>query len=87
MGRTLGKMVGARIGAKVAHAPKLVQNYLPFCLFDQAGVAIGLSIAAYHLFPGTMGNTIVVIITSTTFCVQLIAPPFIKFAVTRAGEV
>lgn len=87
LGRTLGKMVGARLGARLAKAPKLVQDNLPLCLFDQAGVAIGLAIAAYHLFPGEIGNAVIIIITTTTFLVQLIAPPFIKYAVTRAGEV
>ena len=87
VGRTAGKMFGANFGARISGAPKAIQKYLPLCLFSQAGVAIGLSILAGQRFPGEIGNAIVIIITTTTFIVQIIGPPFIKFAVTKAGEV
>ncbi|MFH1318351.1 MAG: cation:proton antiporter [Candidatus Omnitrophota bacterium] len=87
IGRTMGKMSGAYLGAKIAKAPKRVQRYLPFCLFSQAGVAIGLSIVADHLFPGEIGTTIIIVITTSTFVVQLIGPSFVKYAVTKAGEI
>lgn len=86
-GRTLGKMTGATIGARISGAPKTVRKYLPFCLFSQAGVAIGLSIVAYHAFPGEIGNSIVIIITASTFIVQLLGPPCVKYAITKAEEV
>lgn len=87
LGRTGGKMLGAYWGAALSHAPRSVQNYLPYCLFSQAGVAIGLSILAGQRFTGEIGNSIVLIITGTTFVVQLLGPPFVKFAVQKAGEV
>lgn len=87
VGRTFGKMIGAYIGAKLSGAPESVRKYLPYCLFSQAGVAIGLSILAGQRFSGELGNTIVAIITGTTFIVQVIGPPFVKFAVNRAKEV
>ncbi|MDD5115983.1 MAG: CBS domain-containing protein [Candidatus Omnitrophica bacterium] len=80
-------MSGARLGAKISGAPKSVAQYLPYCLFSQAGVAIGLSILASQVFPGTIGSSIIVIITLTTFVVQLIGPPYVKYAVTKAQEV
>lgn len=87
IGRSAGKSIGANFGARISGAPKSVRRYLPFCLFSQAGVAIGLSILASHYFPGEIGNSIVVIITATAFILEIIGPPFIKFAVTKAGEV
>jgi len=87
IGRTLGKGIGANIGARISRMPKSVQEYLPFCLFSQAGVAIGLSILAAQVFPSEIGNTIIIIITMTTFIVQLIGPPFVRFAVVKAKEV
>ncbi|PID58098.1 sodium:proton exchanger [candidate division KSB3 bacterium] len=87
LGRTGGKMVGAYLGAKFSHAPRPVRLYLPLCLFSQAGVAIGLSILAGQRFAGDVGNTIVLIVTATTFIVQIIGPPFVKLAVQKAGEV
>lgn len=87
LGRTGGKMLGSFLGGKISRAPETVTRYLPFCLFSQAGVAIGLSIVAYNTFPGVIGNTIVIVITATTFVVQLIGPVSVKYAVTKAGEV
>lgn len=81
-----GKMIGASIGARLSKAPKTVIKYLPFSLFSQAGVAIGLSILAAQHFPGHIGNTLVVIITTTTFVTQIIGPPFTKFAAIKSGE-
>ena len=82
-----GKMIGAHIGARLSRAPNTVIKYLPFALFSQAGIAIGLSILAAQHFPGNIGTTLVIIVTATTFATQLIGPPFTKFAVMKAGEV
>lgn len=81
-----GKMLGAYIGAAVSKAPEKVRKYLPFSLFSQAGVAIGLSLLASQHFPGDIGNNLVLIITATTFATQLIGPSFTKFAVMKAQE-
>jgi NhaP-type Na+/H+ or K+/H+ antiporter len=86
VGRTVGKGLGANLGARISEAPKTVQKYLPWCLFSQAGTAIGLSILALQRFPGEIGNSIVVITTTTTFIVQLVGPLATRIAVTRAGE-
>ena len=87
IGRTGGKMVGARMGARISGAPEMVRKYLPFCLFSQAGVAIGLSVIAGQRFPDPIGSNILAVITATTFIVQILGPPATKWAVTRAGEV
>ena len=82
-----GKAIGASVGARLSKAPATVRKYLPFSLFSQAGVAIGLSILAAQHFPGEIGNTLVIIITATTFITQLLGPSLTKFAVTKGGEV
>lgn len=84
--RTLGKSLGARLGARLTKAPETVRKYLPFCLLSQAGVAIGLSIAAGQDFAATIGPTIMLIITATTFVVQLVGPICVKHGITKAGE-
>ncbi|MDD4202289.1 MAG: cation:proton antiporter [Candidatus Omnitrophica bacterium] len=86
LGRTAGKMVGSFLGAYISGAPKTVQKYLPLCLFSQAGVAIGLSIVASHIFPEQLGNMIVVIVTTTTFIVQIIGPVCTRIAIHKATE-
>ncbi len=86
-GRLLGKALGATLGASLSKAPLGVRKYLPFCLLSQAGVAIGLSIVAGQTFKGSVGDVIIMVVTTTTFVVQIAGPPFVKYAVTKAGEV
>ncbi len=86
-GRTAGKFLGAYFGSKWGSLPTTVRKYLGFCLFSQAGVAIGLAILATHRFPNATAQSIILVITATTFLVQIIGPPFVRFAVIRAGEV
>ncbi|MFH1715653.1 MAG: cation:proton antiporter [Elusimicrobiota bacterium] len=85
-GRTAGKMFGAYFGAYISGASESIKKYLPFCLFSQAGVAIGLSLMVGHRFPGEIGNQVVIVITVTTFIVQLIGPMFVKYAIQKANE-
>jgi Kef-type K+ transport system membrane component KefB len=85
--RTFGKFIGADVGSRLAQAAPSVRKYLGLCLFSQAGVAVGLSISASHRFSGEFGATIVMVIALTTFVVQIIGPPSVKYAVKKAGEV
>ena len=92
LGRSAGKFLGSYWGARWAGASEAIRRYLGLCLFSQAGVAIGLAIMAglrfgeQHLGAVNMGDAIVMIVTATTFLVQLVGPPCVKLAVTRAGE-
>ena len=86
-GRTLGKSIGSRLGARITKAPDTVRKFLPWCLLSQAGVAIGLSIAASNDFADTIGPQVILIITATTFIVQLLGPICVKHGITKAGEV
>jgi Kef-type K+ transport system membrane component KefB len=86
-GMAIGKVVGSRFGARISGAPPTVRRYLAFSMFPQAGVAIGLSILASQYFPGHIGNTVVIVITTTTFITQLIGPALTKYGVTKAKEV
>ncbi|HQO57553.1 MAG TPA: cation:proton antiporter [Candidatus Omnitrophota bacterium] len=86
IGRTGGKMSGAYWGAGLCHADEAVKKYLPLCLFSQAGVAVGLSLVASQSLDKEMGNMVIVIITMTTFVVQLLGPPCVKYAVVKARE-
>lgn len=85
-GRTLGKMLGSTLGAIFGKASPKIRRFLPFTLFSQSGVAIGLSILAVQRFPGDIGNNILIVVTASTFIVQIIGPFFIKYAIENAGE-
>ncbi len=92
LGRSGGKFLGAYLGARWARAAEPIRKYLGLCLFSQAGVAIGLAIMAGLRFSEqqlggvAMGDAIVMIVTATTFIVQLVGPPCVKLAVIRSGE-
>ncbi|HEX5053001.1 MAG TPA: cation:proton antiporter [Planctomycetota bacterium] len=93
VGRTAGKMGGAWLGATAVRASPAVRNYLGFALFSQAGVAVGLALAIAQEFHDgseaaqTTGTLVVNVIAATTFLVQIIGPPFVKFALVRANEI
>ncbi|MDD4956308.1 MAG: cation:proton antiporter [Candidatus Omnitrophica bacterium] len=92
-GRSIGKITGAYIGAKISGAHENVQKYTGIGLFCQGGVAIGLSImASTHLgnikVTDTMslGDMVIFGVTATTLIVQLIGPSLVKWAVSKARE-
>ena len=95
LGRSGGKILGAFLGAKWSRASDSIRKYLGLCLFSQAGVAIGLAILAGERLTGenamiagiSIGDIVVLTVTATTFIVQLVGPPCVKLAVTKAGEV
>ncbi len=84
--RSSGKMLGAFLGATVGKSPQKVRRYLPLSLFSQSGVAIGLAIIASQRFPGIIGTSISLVVTATTFIVQILGPVVLKYAVHKAGE-
>ena len=90
--RTAGKFGGTWFGAKISNAAASVKKYLGFALFSQAGVAIGLAISASHELAACgengvlLGQLAINVITATTFIVQLIGLPFVKFAIVKAKE-
>jgi len=90
LARSFGKWAGAYFGAKVSKAPQKTRVYLGFALFSQAGVAIGLALAASKSLE-SMGlhqdaEQVMSVITATTFIVMLIGPVFAKIALFKSGE-
>ena len=87
VGRSTGKIAGSWFGGLISKAPASVRRYLGICLFSQAGVAVGLSLLASQRFSDSMGEAIILIVTMTTFLVQIIGPILVKTGVSKAGEV
>lgn len=87
VGRSAGKILGVAFGGWLAGSPDKIRRWLGLGLFSQAGVAIGLTILAVQNFDETIGNLILLVVTTTTFVVQLIGPPCVKLAISKAGEI
>ncbi len=85
--RVSGKVVGAWFGAKQSRAPAVVRKYLGICLLPQAGVAIGLAILSSQLFSADFGKTVIVVVMTETFIIELLGPILVKVGVKKAGEV
>lgn len=84
--RIIGKMLGSYAGARMTHAPEVVQKYLGFTLLTQAGVAIGLAIIAEKILSG-IGSEIKTIILFSTLIYELIGPVIAKTVLVKAGEI
>ncbi len=84
--RMIGKVLGAYLGARWTKAPAVVQKYLGLALAPQAGVAIGLSLVAVKVLPGT-GIALRNIILGSTVIYELIGPVVAKQALMMAGEI
>ena len=88
--RTVGKWSGTFIGAKLSKASEKITKFLGLALMSQAGVAVGLALAAskalenngLHIHAVQLISTI----TATTFVVMLIGPVLAKIALFKSGE-
>jgi len=85
--RTAGKVAGSWFGARHSGAPAVVRKYLGICLLPQAGVAIGLAILAGQQFDTNLGHTIIMVVMTATFLMEVIGPMLVKLGVQKAGEV
>jgi len=85
--RVVGKILGSWFGARYSHAPAVVRKYLGICLLPQAGVAIGLAILAGEQFGAEIGHTIIIVVMTATFVMEIFGPMLVKVGVKKAGEV
>lgn len=84
--RVAGKIVGADVGASLCKCERTVKKYLGPCLLPQAGVAIGLSLAAGEVVPDYAPQIRAVILCGTLIY-ELIGPAVTKLSLKKAGEI
>ena len=98
LGRSAGKIGGARLGGLLGRVEKKINKYLGLGILSQAGVAIGLALivkseflqlhAQYHLpHAATIAITVLTTITTTCILFEIIGPILTKFALKKAGEI
>jgi Kef-type K+ transport system membrane component KefB len=92
-GRTAGKILGARFGAKITKSEPTVKKYLGTCLLSQAGVALGLGIVIETQFSAIggqaalYGTIILSVVTISTIILEIIGPIAAKWSLAKAGEI
>lgn len=84
--RVIGKVTGARLGARISNASNSIRKYLGLGLVPQAGVALGCALVAKSDFPN-IGGMIFTTIVATTVVYELIGPLCTKYALQKAGEI
>ncbi len=84
--RVIGKMFGASLGATLCKADKNIRKYLGPALVPQAGVAIGLSLAASSVVP-EYATEIRTVILCGTLIYELVGPAISKMSLKKAGEI
>jgi len=94
VGRSVGKMSGAYLGALAGRAEPVMRRYLGLGLLPQAGVAVGLALMAAQQLSATgteEGRRLAVIvintITASTIFFEVLGPVATKMALVRAGEI
>ena len=86
IGRSIGKLFGAWLGARISHTPPMVAKYLGPCLLPQAGVAIGLTLIAGRVVP-EYAPAIRAVVLAGTLVYEIVGPGVTKMSLTRAGEI
>jgi Kef-type K+ transport system membrane component KefB/nucleotide-binding universal stress UspA family protein len=86
--RSLGKIIGCNIGARLAHAPSTVTHFLGLALIPQAGVAIGLIfIVRGDPILAAYSSVITPVVLGSVVLSELAGPICARIAVEKAGEV
>ncbi|MEX0723597.1 MAG: cation:proton antiporter [Gracilimonas sp.] len=100
VGRIIGKVSGAYIGASLGGFEAKIRKYLGLGILSQAGVAIGLALVVKHRFQGLgpeindagltmgddIGNIVFTVITATSVIFEIIGPILAKYALEKSGE-
>jgi Kef-type K+ transport system membrane component KefB len=92
LGRTLGLMGGAKIGAHLGQQPESIKKYLGMGILSQAGVAIGLALIVKKEFVEfgahgmDIGSTVITTVTATSLFFEIIGPILTKIGLSKAGE-
>lgn len=83
--RTLGKIIGAGLGAKMVKSEPNVVKYLGISLLPLGGISIGLSIIVSNDLP-QFGESIVTIVLFSVLIFEIFGPIFTKIGIVNSGE-
>ncbi len=84
--RFSGKFIGAKVGAELSHAPTIVKKYLGYGLLPKAGVTLGLVFMAQPFMEREIFEIMANAVLGSVIINELVAPPFVKFALKSSGE-
>ena len=85
LARSIGFVAGGYLGAKISNTSAIVERHIGWCLFPQAGVALGFALLAMERFP-EKGKSVLPLIVGTTIILELFGPVVTRWHLRRAGE-
>ena len=80
-------MTGSWAGAALSGSPEAVRRYVPLGLLPQAGVSLGLVLAAQDLVTPEVGEILLNAMLGSVIVNELIAPPLVRLGLSSAGEI
>lgn len=83
--RTLGKVIGAGVGAKIVDAPSNVVKYLGMALLPSGGIPIGLALIVASELP-SIGEAITTIVLFSILIFDILGPVLTRIGIVRSGE-
>ena len=83
--RSLGKIYGAQLSAKMTKCDPTIQKYLGITLLPQAGVSLGMSLTAMIL--PVAGPIIRNVALFAVLIYELVGPLLTRIALEKAGEI
>ncbi len=83
--RTVGKIVGARIGLRGQDVPDVVRRQIGFCLVSSSSLAVGLTIQIRGAFP-EYAATVTGIVLAAVVIFEVIGPLLTRRALFATGE-
>ena len=86
LARTLGKLAGAALGARLGHFGEREQRWGGMTLLAQAGMAIGLASTLSQLWP-VGGKLVETIVLGSVVIFELVGPLAVRHGLVKAGEV
>ncbi|MEO0376094.1 MAG: cation:proton antiporter [Cyanobacteria bacterium P01_A01_bin.17] len=84
--RCAGFVMGGTFVSHWVKAEPVIQKHIGWCLFPQAGVALGLAVIALEHFP-QIGPLLLSVIVSTTVVFELFGPTVTRWHLFKAKEV
>lgn len=84
--RSIGKYLGAYLGARIVKSEPSIQRYLGLTLLPQAGVAIGMAQIVMSKLP-EYGAQIRAVVLCATLIYELVGPVLTRIALVKSGEI
>jgi len=85
--RSVGKLLGASLGARLGRCSSVVRKYMGLALIPQAGVALACALVAKHTLNNSLGDKILTVTVAATLIFELLGPSLTRFSLARAGEI